>query len=301
VWQAYDNITKSQVAVKVLHPNVAGDRIRLERFIRGARIMSTLEHDAIVRILQSSGEDGGYYYYVMDYIPGGSLHKAIVTGRLHPHRAIPIILRVSNALAAAHGKGVTHRDVKPANILLDDAGEPYLTDFDLVKAPDTTGGTRTGGLGTYIYAPPEMLTKPDEADARSDVYGLGMTTIFCLYGRDLPDAMMRRPGAFLRSKLRCDDKLRKVLKKSISLKPAARYANAAEFSEALSRANAVTMDDVFAHVQSEQTKKELSDANPKDELLAQLKAVEGNVEEENRLLRQVQERALQRLIARSSG
>jgi hypothetical protein len=140
-----------------------------------------------------------------------------------------------------------------------------------------------------------MLTKPEEADARSDVYGLGMTTIFCLYGRELPDAMMRRPGTFLRSKLRCDEKLRKVLKKSISLKPTARYANAAEFGEALSRANAVTMDDVFAHVQVEAAKKEPLDDSPKDALLAQLKAAEGNVEEENRLLRQIQERALQRL------
>lgn len=298
VWEAHDTQTNGRVAVKVLHPNVAGDRLRLERFMRGAQAMSRLEHAAIPKIISTGGEDGGYYYFIMEYISGGDLYKAILNGRLHPDRVIPIILRVGEALKVAHGRGVIHRDVKPGNILINEAGDPFLTDFDLVKAPDTTGGTRTGAIGTWIYAPPELLSKPDEADQRSDIYSLAMTTMFCLYGRDLPPTIMQSRANFLRTKLKCDLKLQEVLKKATNLRPTARFRNATEFCEALKDANRASIEVALSDVRKGETQAEVK---PKDELMAQLEAVAGDAEAEDRILRIAQERARQRLLNERVG
>src|SRR6185369_6109174 len=117
--------------------------------------------------------------------PGGNLREAVLRKRLKEGAWPSIILPIAKALALAHSKGVIHRDIKPSNILLDESDQPKLTDFDLVGVNDTTGGTRTGALGTVVYAAPECLERPQEATARADVYGLGMTAIFCLFGKDL--------------------------------------------------------------------------------------------------------------------
>jgi serine/threonine protein kinase len=125
-----------------------------------------------------------------------------------------------------------HRDVKPSNILLDGEGQPYLTDFDLVTAPDTTGGTRTGAMGTFLYAPPEMLERPQEADARADVYGLGMTMAFMLHGEPLPHASVRDASSFVKS-LALAAPYRLVLGRAVAWKPEHRLADAGEFCQAL--------------------------------------------------------------------
>jgi serine/threonine protein kinase len=111
----------------------------------------------------------------MDYVGGGDLRRAVLAGELAQEKVLPVILAVGGALAYAHEKGVIHRDVKPANILLD-RDQPNLTDFDLVRAFDTTGGTQTQGmLGTVLYAAPEMLGDAKNASAAADVYSLAMT------------------------------------------------------------------------------------------------------------------------------
>src|SRR5262249_47267532 len=155
VWSADDRTRKEPVAVKVLHAEMARDESRRERFFRGARVMATLGHQAVVRVLNPGGDDGGWLYFVMELVPGGDLHLAVLKGTVPPDRAIPIVLAVGEALAEAHAKDIVHRDVKPANVLLDASGAPRLTDFDLAAAGDTTGGTRTGAMGTFLYAAPE--------------------------------------------------------------------------------------------------------------------------------------------------
>lgn len=135
-----------------------------------------LQDPAVVRVLESRGEESGFHYFVMEYVPGGNLRDAVLGGRLTEDRR-NIVLSIGEVLAAAHSHGVVHRDIKPSNILLDGSGAPKLTDFDLVSAGDTPGGTRTGALGTVVYAAPECLDKPQEATARADVFGLGMTAI----------------------------------------------------------------------------------------------------------------------------
>jgi serine/threonine protein kinase/nucleoside phosphorylase len=240
IWKAHDQTTQSIVAIKVLHTNLAGDLERRERFFRGARRMAELQHPAVVRVLEQHGEDGGFHYFIMEYVAGGNLRQAVLQGVITPDKLVPIILRVGEALALGHSKGLIHRDVKPANILLDEQGCPLLTDFDLVGAVDTTGGTRTGTMGTIVYAAPECLERPQDADARADVYGLGMTALFGFYGADLPfHQIMRSPENFL-DQLACPAPIKRVLRRATSLERGERYKDAGEFIAELRRAQSTT-------------------------------------------------------------
>ncbi|WP_437625203.1 protein kinase domain-containing protein [Sorangium sp. So ce1151] len=233
VWRALDAGRGDQpVAIKVLHSNLAGDEGRRERFFRGARAMAELDHPGVVRILEPKGEDGGWHYFVMELVEGEDVYSAVIGKRLPAERVIPMILRAGEAISFAHGRGLVHRDVKPANILLDAEGTPRLTDFDLVWARDTTGGTRSGAMGTFLYAAPELMHRPQDADARADVYGLGMTAVFCLHGGELPPIMMRYPGRVL-ERLPCSDAVRKVLERAIEFEASERFPDVAAFCEGL--------------------------------------------------------------------
>ena len=107
--------------------------------------------------------------------------------------AVRIATDVAEALHSAHEQGVIHRDIKPANILLAEDGTAKLADFDLVRAGDTTGGTRTGALGTFIYAAPEAMTDAKQAGPPCDIYGLGMTAV-SLLSRKNPAELHDRSG-----------------------------------------------------------------------------------------------------------
>jgi formylglycine-generating enzyme required for sulfatase activity len=198
--------------------------------------MASLGHEAVVRVLCPKGEDGGHLFFVMELVPGGDLQHAVAKGRVLPEHVGPILLGVGGALAEAHAKGIVHRDVKPANILLDGDGAPRLTDFDLVTAGDTTGGTRTGAaMGSWVYMAPEQRTNAKQVDARADVYALGMTALFCLHGGELPDIREARPEEVI-DRLACPAGLKWVLRCAIAVKAAKRYADARAFCEALREA-----------------------------------------------------------------
>jgi serine/threonine protein kinase/DNA-binding CsgD family transcriptional regulator len=233
VWRALDRSREQSVAIKLLHPDLARHLSSRERFFRGARVMSSLQHKNIVRVLESKREDDGYLYFVMEYIDGWNLHDAIQNKRLRKEQAMLSILQIGAALSYAHQMSVIHRDVKPSNILVDRDGHLRLTDFDLVKLDDTTGGTRTGGLGSHIYAAPEQLSHAGEADARADVYGLGMTATFCFHGCELPPHTFRRPESVINS-LDCALSIKRILIRAVSLDPADRFKDAQEFCDALS-------------------------------------------------------------------
>ena len=237
VWEAWDTQNQEVVAIKVLHSNLAGDELRRQRFFRGARMMASLDHEAVVRVREPHGHDGGYHYFVMEFVSGGNVDEAVMAGCLPSELAYGLLYRLSHVLAEIHQKGMVHRDIKPQNILLTDAGEAKLADFDLVAAKDSTGGTRTGALGTLLYAAPEMLDRPQEADARADVYGLGMTALFVLHGGRLPYEVLMGDKAGFIGKLPVKKALAKVLKKATATSPADRYQNASELHEALLMAN----------------------------------------------------------------
>ncbi len=228
VWQAYDNETQRVVAVKVLHGNLAGDPVRLDRFRRGARIMHDLNHDGIVRVFETGREDGGWHFFVMEYVDGIDFRRAVLERKVRATDILQIILTVGRALAVAHRENIVHRDVKPANILLSRKTGPKLTDFDLVSVADTTGGTRTGAMGTFMYAAPEMMDRPQDAGPPVDVFGLGMTALFGYYGADLPLGAIRAPEALI-DNLRCAAHIKHTIKKAISEDPAERFLDADGF------------------------------------------------------------------------
>ncbi|WP_437679995.1 protein kinase domain-containing protein [Sorangium sp. So ce131] len=235
VWNAYDRVRKERVAIKVLHSHLAGDTLRRERFFRGAQKMAELVHKSIVRVIETRGEEGGHHYFVMELVEGEDLRQAVLKQALGREAIIPIVLQVADALGHAHAKGMIHRDVKPANILIGKTGIPKLTDFDLVADADTTGGTRTGVLGSVIYTAPEVLEKPQDADPRSDVYSLAVTAAFALHGGDLPLTAVARVGRYI-DKMDCDEPIKRVLKIAAALDKNERYKDAASLYRALKQA-----------------------------------------------------------------
>jgi formylglycine-generating enzyme required for sulfatase activity len=235
VWRAYDRKEQQHVAVKILHAHLAGDPQRRERFFRGARVMMELAHPAVVRVYDPHGEEEAFCYFVMELVLGGNLRDAVLNRRVEPSRTLPLILQVGEALAEAHKRQLVHRDVKPQNIVLDEHGDAKLTDFDLVGAQDTTGGTRTGALGTFFYAAPECLDKPQQATTRADVFGLGMTAIFCLSGHDITmDTFWDRNATI--AKLDCSAPVRRLLRQAVEREAEQRFANAAAMVDSLRRA-----------------------------------------------------------------
>ncbi len=131
-----------------------------------------------------------------------------------------------------HERKLVHRDVTPSNILLDREGRPHLTDFDLVRAADTTGGTRTSAMGRWVFAPPEMMKRPQDADARSDVYSLAMTLAFIYAGGELDDDVLYEQKAYLAA-LPCEPHVRAALAAAFKRRMNARSASVADFVRAL--------------------------------------------------------------------
>jgi protein kinase-like protein len=202
VYLGYDRKHRREVALKVLLPGLAAF-LGVERFLREIETAARLTHPHILA-LYDSGEAGGFLYYVMPHIDGGSLRQRLQGGRpLAREDALAIALPVADALTYAHRMGVLHRDIKPENILFSQ-GHPIVADFGIAKAISTAGGaniTRTGfPLGTPGYMSPEQAAGLTDLDARTDVYSLAVVVYEMLVG-DLPgrwpteDAV--RAGRFL--------------------------------------------------------------------------------------------------------
>jgi len=181
---ARDRRLGRRVALKVLPPEYAHDAVFRERFLREQRTTAALEHPAVVPVYDA-GEADGRLYLAMRHVEGTDLRRLIDDeGPLDPVAAVRLLSPVAGALDAAHARGLVHRDVKPANVLLDRERHPYLCDFGLTKdAASAPGLTGTGQLvGTLDYLAPEQI-RGEAVDVRADVYALGCVLYECVTGR----------------------------------------------------------------------------------------------------------------------
>jgi serine/threonine-protein kinase len=187
VWRGEDPLLARPVAVKTLDPMLAEDEALRTRFRREAVAAAAVAHPNIVATYDT-GEDDGVAYIVMELVEGASLRQAIdLHGPLPPARAADIAAQVADALAAAHGRGLVHRDVKPSNVLLDHADgreHAYLADFGLTQSTADRVPVDGGFTGTVDYVAPEQI-RSDAVDGRADQYGLACLLFECLTG-DVP-------------------------------------------------------------------------------------------------------------------
>jgi serine/threonine protein kinase len=240
------------VALKLLSPQVSEDEDFRERFQRESKVAAALEHPNIIPIYEA-GEENGVLYIAMRYVEGADLKSRLKqNGPLEEHQVVVLVSQVAAALEAAHGKGLVHRDVKPANILIaagagvEGSDHAYLSDFGVVKNTAAAGLTKTGlFVGTADYASPEQIEgKP--LDARADIYSLGCVTYEALtatptYEKDSEVAMMyahllEPPPKLTEKRPDLPPEVDEVIAKAVAKSKEDRYERPTEFALALKQA-----------------------------------------------------------------
>ncbi len=187
VWRAEDTMLRRPVALKVLHPALSDDQGFQRRFVEEARTVAALRAPGVVEIFDIRGDRDEHgeamTYLVMEFLEGQSLHSVIERHAPMPaQRVLPLLAQIADALDVAHRAGIVHRDVKPANIIVDAKGAPTILDFGIALRRDHTALTATGTvLGTVGYASPEQL-RGEELTGASDLYSLGIIAYECLSG-----------------------------------------------------------------------------------------------------------------------
>ena len=183
VYLATDTRLDREVALKVMHADLARDADFVGRFIGEAKSVAKLSHPNIVGVYDQ-GADGQYLYLAMEYVPGRTLRELMrERGWLPWQEALAVLDPVLAGLAAAHQAGIAHRDVKPENVLITGDGRVKVVDFGLARASAAVGNTRAGMIiGSVAYIAPEQVTGAP-SDARSDVYAAGIVLFEMLTGR----------------------------------------------------------------------------------------------------------------------
>jgi serine/threonine-protein kinase len=243
VWEAEDKVLTRRVAIKVLHPHLAGDDGFRTRFRREAVAAARLAHPHIVTTYDT-GRDAEVAYIVMELVDGTTLARLLKSsGPLPVAKAVDVAAQVADALACAHAHGVVHRDVKPANILLREDGHVKVADFGIAKAGAGNDLTRTGVvMGTAKYLSPEQVSG-SPADAGSDIYALGIVLYEMLCGSppfvgdtELSTAVARltaAPGSLRDRREDIPRSLEAVVLRSLARDPAARFQSAEEMRSSL--------------------------------------------------------------------
>lgn len=248
VMLAQDREHGRRVALKCLGPNYSGSIETRERFRREALIATQLQHANIVPCFEFSYR-GDFAVAVMRYVPGQSLSERVGPGRrFSTEAALALLVPLADALAHTHARGVVHRDVKPANILLHEGDDwPFLTDFGIatLHTSEQSRSEVQKGFGTPAFMSPEQVLGQWDADHRTDIYSLGVVAFQLLTGRlpfeadsAMAQAALRtvRPAPAVRSiAAEVPAALATVVEKCLARDPRRRWKNAALLHLALSR------------------------------------------------------------------
>jgi serine/threonine-protein kinase len=243
VWRAEDGLLERQVAVKVLREQYARDPEFLARFRSEARSAAALNDPGVVAV-HDVGQDGGWHYLVMEYVPGEDLKQLIRDeAPLEPSRVVRIATDIARAVGQAHAIGLVHRDIKPQNVLVTPDGRMKVTDFGIARAVSEAGMTAPGiVLGTVHYLAPEQAGgKP--ATPASDVYALGVVIYEMLTGK-VPFAADSGVGVAMKilheepepielANPGVPPALAQILRRAMAREPGDRYPNASSMAEAL--------------------------------------------------------------------
>ena len=244
VYRARDTRLSRDVAIKVINTEIAGDAERVARFHREARAVAALNHPGIVTI-HDTGEEHGTPYIVTELVDGTTLRTLLADGNgLGTRRVIEIGSQVAEALAAAHGAGITHRDVKPENIMVTRTGRVKLLDFGLARAPAndenqsptmTAMPTESGTvLGTPAYMSPEQV-RGEGLDPRTDIFSLGVVLYEMTIGgrpfggptpADVVSAVLRTDPPPLSASV--PPALRLIIERCLGKRPDERFQSAAD-------------------------------------------------------------------------
>ncbi|MEM8745228.1 MAG: BTAD domain-containing putative transcriptional regulator [Actinomycetota bacterium] len=230
VWRAVQPSVGRDVAIKQIRAELASRPEFVRRFEAEAQLVARVEHPHIVPLIDF-WRDPDSAYLVMRWLPGGTLEDRLRERPPTIGETLAIARQVGAALSAAHGHGIVHRDVKPANILFDDAGHAFLTDFGIAWEPfDTTGADVALSPGSPAYAAPEQI-RGERLGPEADVFALGAVVGECLRGPS-PTSSRARDDA--------SSAVSEVVLRATSVAPGDRFASAGEFVAAL--ADAVAID-----------------------------------------------------------
>jgi len=252
VYKVFDPNLRRCVALKVLLSSEHASREDIERFFREAESAGRMQHPNIVPVHELSIHEGRHYY-TMDYIAGEPLDVLLEDRHLNLRSSMEVALKVARALEYAHSRGVVHRDLKPSNIIVDESGEPKITDFGLAKlmdedgSPEARGLTRSGAImGTPNYMAPEQAAgRSREVNPRIDVYALGCIIYEMLVGEppfcgsDAQNTLLRHviemPVAPGRRGAQVPPDAETICLKCLEKEPERRYQSAGELAEDISR------------------------------------------------------------------
>ena len=245
VYRAHDPRLARDVALKVAHPGTLQTPRDVERFLREARAAGNLRHPHIVPIYDA-GHTHGLHYLAAAFIEGTTLAEALKRDSLELRQKVVAVHQLAEALAHAHRKGIVHRDVKPANVLLDSKSRAYLTDFGLARREQNAEErTQVGQLfGSLAYLAPERMEGQGGSLAASDQYSLGAVLFECLTGRPpfqgdaaalLYLTVHEQPPSPRKLARTLPRDLERICLKAIQRRPEDRYPSCQEFADDLRR------------------------------------------------------------------